>query len=149
MREADINQATTSCIRAWHLLRLAHDRVSGRLGAELARECGLTIHEFDVLFYLRVHSNEDVRMSALLDAVPLSQPALSRLVARLTERGLVGRCGIETDGRAVIVSLTDAGAALIDRASVLHARIVHDALTSKFTESEQTALLATLDQIGR
>jgi DNA-binding MarR family transcriptional regulator len=149
MWEADAEQSTSSaCIQAWQLLRLAHDRVEGRLSAELAHECGITIHEFDVLFHLRSHTGEEVRMSALLDAVPLSQPALSRLVARLTERGLLGRCGAETDGRAVIVSLTDIGAALIDRAVAIHARIVHDALTSKFSETEQAALLKTLRQIG-
>jgi DNA-binding MarR family transcriptional regulator len=149
MREADAELSTsTACIRAWQLLRLAHDRVEGRLSAELARECGLTVHEFDALFYLRSHAGEEMRMSSLLEAVPLSQPALSRLVARLADRGFVARCGAETDGRAVVVTLTDMGVALIDRAVAIHTRIVHDALTSKFSESEQAALLKTLGQIG-
>ncbi len=55
-----------ACARAWQTLRMAHDRVAQRLGAELARECALAINEFDVLLYLRSHAQETVRISALL-----------------------------------------------------------------------------------
>ena len=138
-----------ACARAWQTLRLAHDRVAQRLGAELARECALAINEFDVLLYLRSHAGAAVRISALREAVSLSQPALSRLVARLDERGLVARSDAEDDGRAILVCLTETGTALIDRAIQTHARVVHETLTSKFSETEQTALLQTLSQIGR
>ena len=99
-----------ACTLAWQTLRLAHDRVAGRLGAALGGECGLAINEFDVLIYLRAHAAEEVRAGALLDAVALSQPALSRLVARLEARGLVARSPAAADGRATVVCLTDAGA---------------------------------------
>ena len=138
-----------ACARAWQTLRMAHDRVAQRLGAALSRECALTINEFDVLLYLRSHANEAVRISALGEAVSLSQPALSRLVARLEERGLLARSEAEDDRRAVVVCLTDAGTALIDRAIDVHARAVHETLTSKFSDTEQAALLHTLSQIGR
>lgn len=138
----------SACARAWHTLRLAHDRVAERLGAELSRACGLAINEFDVLLYLRTHAGEEVRLTALLDAVPLSQPALSRLAARLEARGYLARSGAEHDRRATVVSLTDAGVALIDRATEIHARVVHDALTSKCTDAERAALLRTLSRIG-
>ncbi len=138
-----------ACARAWQTLRMAHDRVAQRLGAELARECALAINEFDVLLYLRSHPNEEVRIGALLEAVSLSQPALSRLVARLEERGLLTRSGAEDDKRAIVVCLTEAGTALIDRAIETHARVVHETLTNKFSDAEQAALLDTLSQIAR
>jgi DNA-binding MarR family transcriptional regulator len=130
---------------------MAHDRVAQRLGAELSGACGLAINEFDVLLYLRSHAHlkEQVRIGALLDAVPLSQPALSRLVARLEARGLLARREAEDDARAVVVNLTDTGTALIDRALVIHARVVHEALIGKLSEPERTALLRTLSQIGQ
>jgi DNA-binding MarR family transcriptional regulator len=105
-----------ACARAWQTLRLAHDRVANRLGTALAAECGLAINEFDVLLYLHLHDQEAVRLGALLEAVPLSQPALSRLVGRLEERGLVARAGAADDRRATVVGLTDPGRALIARA---------------------------------
>lgn len=138
-----------ACAHAWQTLRMAHDRVAQRLGEELSRACALTINEFDVLLYLRSHEAEAVRISALLAAVSLSQPALSRLVARLEERGLLSRTQAGDDGRAVDVCLTEAGAALIDRAMEIHVQAVHETLTGKFTDAEQAALLQTLSQIGR
>jgi DNA-binding MarR family transcriptional regulator len=144
-----VRHDAVSCARAWQTLRLAHDRVARRLGAALAGECGLAISEFDVLLYLHTHPTETVRLGALLDTVPLSQPALSRLVARLAERGLVERAGAAGDRRAVALRLTDAGAALIEQAIAVQARVVHETLTGRFTPAEQAALLKTLSQIGR
>jgi DNA-binding MarR family transcriptional regulator len=141
--------AISECALAWQTLRMAHDRVAQRLGAELASACGLAINEFDVLLYLRSHAHEQVRIGALLEAVPLSQPALSRLVARLEARGLLARSEAEGDARAVVVCLTDTGTALIDRALVIHARVVHETLIDKCSETERAALLQTLSQIGQ
>jgi DNA-binding MarR family transcriptional regulator len=138
-----------ACTLAWQTLRLAHDRVAGRLGAALANECGLAINEFDVLLYLHAHAAEEVRAGALLDAVALSQPALSRLVDRLEARGLLARSPAEDDGRATVVCLTEAGAALLARAIGVHARTVYETLTSKFSAAERATLLQTLSQIGR
>jgi DNA-binding MarR family transcriptional regulator len=150
MSDADQHQEEVSeCALAWQTLRMAHDRVAQRLGSELSAACGLAINEFDVLLFLRSHAHEQVRIGALLDAVPLSQPALSRLVARLEARGLLARSEAEGDARAVVVGLTDTGIALIDRALVIHARVVHETLTSKFSETERTSLLRTLSQIGQ
>jgi DNA-binding MarR family transcriptional regulator len=147
---SDTAQHTISeCALAWQTLRMAHDRVAQRLGAELSATCGLAINEFDVLLFLRSHAHEQVRIGALLEAVPLSQPALSRLVGRLEARGLLARCEAEDDARAVVVCLTETGTALIDRALVIHARVVHEALIGKFSEKERAALLQTLSQIGQ
>ena len=143
------HHAISECALAWQTLRMVHDRVAQRLGAELSAECGLAINEFDVLLFLRAHAHEQVRIGALLDAVPLSQPALSRLVSRLEARGLLVRREAEDDARADVVCLTDTGTALIDHALVIHARVVHETLTSKFSESERTALLRTLNQIAQ
>jgi DNA-binding MarR family transcriptional regulator len=147
MSDAD-RHTISECALAWQTLRMAHDRVAQRLGAELSTASGLAINEFDVLLYLRSHGQERVRIGALLDAVPLSQPALSRLVARLEARGLLARSEAEDDARAVVVCLTEAGTALIDRALSIHARVVHEALIGKFSEKERAALLHTLSQIG-
>jgi DNA-binding MarR family transcriptional regulator len=138
-----------ACTLAWQTLRLAHDRVAGRLGAALAGECGLGINEFDVLLYLRAHGDEEVRAGALRDAVVLSQPALSRLVARLEARGLLARAPAVDDGRATVVCLTEAGAVLLDRAIPAHAAVVEGTLTGKFTPAERETLLRILSQIGQ
>lgn len=137
------------CTRAWQSLRRAHDRVARRLTADLARECAVALNDVDVLLHLRTHAAKTVRINELRDAVPLSQPALSRLVSRLEERGLVTRSEAADDGRAAVLGLTETGGALLDRAIEVHARAVHESLTSKFSDDEQAALLKTLAQIGQ
>ena len=136
-----------ACTETWQALRRAHDRVARRLTADLARECALAINDVDALLYLRTHAARPVRCADLLDAVPLSQPALSRLVARLAARGLVTKSEAADDGRAALVSLTERGSTLLDRAAEVHARAVHETLTSRFSATEQAALLRTLSQI--
>ena len=145
----DAQHEISECALAWQTLRMAHDRVAQQLSAELSGACKLAINEFDVLLFLRSHAHEQIRIGALLDAVPLSQPALSRLVARLEARGLLARREAEDDARAVVVCLTDTGTSLIDRALVIHARVVHETLTGKFSETERASLLRTLSQIGQ
>ena len=149
MNAPDRQHDVGACARAWQTLRLAHDRVARRLDAALARDCDLGLHEFDVLLYLRSHGGEEARIGGLLKAVPLSQPALSRLVARLAQRGLLVRSAAEGDRRAVVVRLTETGTALIDRAIGIHARVVRETLTGKLSDAEQAALLQLLSQVGR
>ena len=64
------------------------------------------------------------------------------------DNAYTGLIEAEDDARAVVVSLTDAGTALINRALVIHARVVHETLTSKFSEAERMGLLRTLSQIA-
>jgi DNA-binding MarR family transcriptional regulator len=138
-----------ACLRAWQTLRLLYEQVARRLEATLSMECALTNNEFDVLLHLRSHTDQEVRISALLDAVSLSQPALSRLVARLEGRGLLVRSGVEEDRRVCVVALTDAGTALADRAIAIHAGTVHESLHGKLSQADQTVLLNTLSRINR
>jgi DNA-binding MarR family transcriptional regulator len=145
---ADARNDAAACARAWQALRLAHDRVARRLDDELSRDCSLTISEFDALLCLRSRQTEPQRLSALLDAVPLSQPALSRLAARLEARGLLTRTQAENDGRSSVISLTTAGAELADRAIETHARVVRETLISRLSEDEQAALLRALSRIA-
>jgi DNA-binding MarR family transcriptional regulator len=68
----------------------------------------LTMREYDVLYTLS-KCDGPLRMSELNRHVLLSQPALSRMVDRLVDRGLVERCPNPDDRRGVRLSLTPAG----------------------------------------
>lgn len=107
----------------------------------------VSLKEYDVLYSLS-KSDEPVRLSDLHRRVLLSQPALSRLVDRLVARGLVERCDDPGDGRAVRVTLTDAGRQRQRDVGRAHARDVTAAMTkigdADLEELERicTALLA-------
>lgn len=148
MAEPDASTAV-ACVNAWHLLRAAHARVEQELGGELARACGLSVSEFDALFYLRLHASEALRIGDLQAAVDLSQPALSRLVARLEQRGLLCREPVPEDARAATLRLTAAGEEVLEIATRVHTQVVHKVFASRFTDAEQATLLSILGRIAR
>jgi DNA-binding MarR family transcriptional regulator len=93
------------------------------------------MREYDVLYTLS-KCREPLRMSELHRHVLLSQPALSRLVDRLADRGLIGRCPDPADGRVVRLSLTEAGRDVQRRIGRRHARGVAQAVTAGLSHDE-------------
>ncbi|MBV9793957.1 MAG: MarR family transcriptional regulator [Actinobacteria bacterium] len=95
----------------------------------------VSMREYDVLYALS-KCPAPMRLSELNRHVLLSQPALSRLVDRLAERGLVDRCTDPADGRGVRLSLTPAGQAVQRQVGRAHARTVARAMTAGLTHDE-------------
>ena len=113
---------------AWESLLTAHATLMRRFAAEDVWQ-GASLREYDVLYTLS-KCEEPQRLSDLQDHVLLSQPALSRLVDRLVERGLVDRCDDQHDARARRVSLTEAGREVQRGIGRLHARDVAEAMSA-------------------
>jgi DNA-binding MarR family transcriptional regulator len=95
-----------------------------------------------------------IRLGELHRHVLLSQPALSRLVERLVERGLIERAADPSDGRGVRLSLTEAGRDRQRRVGGRHAVSVAREVIGRLTEAETRQLeaicrrLADLDPTG-
>lgn len=99
----------------------------------------VSLREYDVLYTLS-KSDEPQRLCELQAGVLLSQPALSRMVERLTARGLLAREADPDDGRAVRIWLTAAGAAAQRETGRAHAHSVTREVGGKLTEAEQSEL---------
>lgn len=152
------------CARAWSALTAAHARISGQLTDALSRGCGLTINDFEIL--LRVdrlaghaegqgrgqgpgrEESRGLRLGELNTSVPLTQPTLSRAVARLADRGLLSRSGISADRRGVLVAITPAGREVLHRAVAVHAATIGDLLLSRLTPAEQDLLARALGRVA-
>ena len=128
---------------AWEALLTAHAGVMKQFAAEDIWT-DVSMREYDVLYTLS-KCPEPVRLTELNRHVLLSQPALSRLVDRLAERGLVARHADPADGRSVRLSLTGAGRARQREIGRRHARGVARAMTAGLTRGE----LAQLETICR
>jgi DNA-binding MarR family transcriptional regulator len=85
-----------------------HAAVHCALERELQDRHGFGVSEFEALEWL-VESGKQCRALELTGALPLSQSAASRVVARLERQGLVTRSICESDRRGIYVCLTDAG----------------------------------------
>lgn len=119
---------------AWEALMSAHARLMKQFAAEDIWE-DLSMREYDVLYTLS-KCREPLRIGELHRHVLLSQPALSRMVDRLVERGLVERSADPADGRGVRLSLTDTGRDKQRQVGRRHARSVARAVTAELTADE-------------
>ena len=125
---------TTLANDAWQALLSAHAVLMKQFAAEDIW-ADVSMREYDVLYTLS-KCPEPVRLSELNRHVLLSQPALSRLVDRLAERGLVERCADPADGRGVRLSLTEAGRGVQRQVGRRHARGVARAMTAGLDPAE-------------
>jgi DNA-binding MarR family transcriptional regulator len=125
---------------AWEALLSAHAVLMKQFAAEDVW-AELSMREYDVLYTLS-KCPDPINLIELNRHVLLSQPALSRLVDRLAERGLVERCADPADGRGVRVSLTEAGRSRQRQVGRKHARGVARAMTAGLDPSELRQLEA-------
>jgi DNA-binding MarR family transcriptional regulator len=126
---------------AWESVLTAHSTLMRRFAAaDIWNEASM--REYDVLYALS-KCDEPQRITDLSKHVLLSQPALSRLVDRLVERGLLSRCEDQSDARAVRVSLTDTGREVQRTIGRAHARDVSAAMEPLTTEELETLRVLT------
>jgi len=102
-------EGAAGIVSAWRALAASHAAVSAALERELGERHGLGVTEFEVLERLAEDEEHQFRVQELAEAVHLSQSALSRLIGRLEQHGLVERSLCDLDRRGIYVCLTEAG----------------------------------------
>jgi len=83
------------------------------------------------------------RLTALAAREGVTQPAMTQLVARLQDAGLVDRVPDPTDGRVVQVRITAEGQAMVARRRAIRTERVAG-LLARLSPDEQAALAAAL-----
>jgi DNA-binding MarR family transcriptional regulator len=108
-----------------------------------AADHDLSLTQLRVLAILR---DRRLRMTALADYLGLEKSTMSGLVERAERRGLLERAPSTTDGRAVDVFLSPAGAELAQRG---YARIIRSLspMTGQLAPSEQRRLQTLLERL--
>ena len=125
--------------QAWEALFRGQSTIVQELAARDAWE-DLVPREYGVLYALS-SVPEGLRITELGEDVLLTQPGMSRLVARLEARGLVERVDDPDDARASRIRMTPAGVATQRRVGRAHARHVKDAMTRHLDRAELEQLL--------
>nr|WP_042197404.1 MarR family transcriptional regulator [Kibdelosporangium sp. MJ126-NF4]CEL22937.1 Transcriptional regulator, MarR family [Kibdelosporangium sp. MJ126-NF4]CTQ90076.1 Transcriptional regulator, MarR family [Kibdelosporangium sp. MJ126-NF4] len=125
---------------AWETLMSAYAVLMREFAAEdIWREASM--REYDVLYTLS-KCPAPLRIGELHKHLLLSQPALSRMVDRLVDRGLVERSSAPEDGRGVRLALTDVGRKVQQDIGRVHARQVARAVTARVSAEELRQLEA-------
>ena len=119
---------------AWEALLSAHGSMMRRFGVADVWE-DFSRREYDVLYTLS-KCPEPIRQTDLNRHVLLSQPALSRMVDRLADQGLVERVVDPGDRRGLLLSLTEEGRAVQRRIGRRHGRSVAREMLGRLTPDE-------------
>jgi DNA-binding MarR family transcriptional regulator len=88
------------------------------------------------------------RLTELARAEGMSQPGMTQLVTRLERAGYVERRPSESDGRVVVVGVTDAGLQYLDRRRAERAAALQQLLDQLGSE-EQAAIAAAIPALTR
>jgi DNA-binding MarR family transcriptional regulator len=130
------NQAWEALFRAQ--ATIARELTNGDVWGDLAP------HEYGVLYALSSAPN-GLRITELGEDVLLTQPGMSRLIARLEARGLVQRAEDPHDARACPIRLTPAGVRAQRHVGAAHGRHVAASMT-RTLDREQLIRLRDLCQ---
>jgi len=132
---------------AWRALLRAHASLMRELSTDLAMRTRLPLGDFDVLAQLAVAGGE-LRMTDLANKTYSSRSAMTRRVDRLVEEGLVERTAADSDGRGVVIALTDAGLARLAEAVPVHLEGVSKLFIERLDDEELAVLERALDKVS-
>jgi DNA-binding MarR family transcriptional regulator len=137
---------TKAAVTAWEALFRAQVSVVRYLAAEFPTD-EISLNEYDVLFNLSRQPGRRLRMKDLNCHLLLTQPSVSRLVERLTARGLLAKTHDADDARGVNVALTDAGFALFRRVARSHIDSIAHRVGGTLTTAELESLTVLCDKL--
>jgi len=125
-----------------------HAAVIRQLNAQLTRDHGLTINDYEVL--LRLARAEDGRMRRvdLATEVLLTASGITRLLDGLEKAGFVERASCDSDRRVVYAVLTDAGRERLRSASTSHVAQIEELFAARLDRSEQAHFASLLERIA-
>jgi DNA-binding MarR family transcriptional regulator len=133
-------------LAAWRSMLRAHASLMRRLDTDLQRATGLALADFDVLAQL-AQAHGALRMTELADRALVSRSGMSRRVARLVDEGLLRRDRAGTDGRGVVVALTEAGIARLAETAPVHARGISTLFVAQLDDQELALLERALNKV--
>jgi DNA-binding MarR family transcriptional regulator len=133
---------------AWRGLLRVHSRLTKALDADLVREHGIPLSEYEVLLFLADAPDGRMRMSELADGVLLSRSGLTRLVDRMERDGLLQRERPEDDARGFNAIITDSGRELFQRARRTHLDGVRELFLDHLSAEELRTLAELWERVS-
>jgi len=134
-------------VTAWTRLLRSQAATRRTLDAELQREHGLTVVDFEALLLLSQARERAMRRVDLAEGLGLTPSGVTRLLDGLEREGLVAKRTCEKDARVTYAVLTDAGAERLEGASCSHVGSVRALFEDRFTADELETLVELLGRL--
>lgn len=131
---------------AWEGFLHCQAKLTQQLARELDEAGEIPLSTYDILVQL-AEGGGRLRLRDLVDRVVLSQPGLSRKVARLEEEGLLDRLPDPRDGRGVLVKISRSGRAALRSASVVHMSGIERLFSSQIDDAEAATLARVFSRL--
>lgn len=107
----------------------------------------LTLSQTSAL--VRLDRNGPATATELATGEGIRTQSMASILGVLQERGLISRAADATDGRRVVLSLTDAGRQSLRGARAERARRLAEAMSTELTPAEQQQLAAAIPLLER
>lgn len=114
---------------------------------QLREDGGLTFVQFQILRRLQLAPSGSARMTDLADSIVFSRSGLTYQAGRLEQDDLVTRSRGEDDERSVVIAVTDAGRALVNRVLPGHEGVVSTMFFRPLAQDGARALTALLTPV--
>ncbi|GAA2751136.1 MarR family winged helix-turn-helix transcriptional regulator [Amnibacterium kyonggiense] len=114
---------------------------------QLKESGGLSYVQFQLLATLGDAPSGRRRMTDLADGVVYSRSGLTYQVGLLEQAGLVTRAPSQEDERSVVVTITDAGRAVLATVFPGHIAVLRELLLDPLSDDDVEALASVLDRV--
>ena len=138
---------TPTAVRAWTRLLRAQASTVRLLSAQLQREHGLSINDYEALYFLSRADGQRMKRVDLARRLGLTPSGVTRLLEGLEGAGHVERAACDSDLRVTYAQLTTGGAEKLKSASCGHIAAVCELMEAHLTDSELEGLSETLGKL--
>lgn len=145
---AQVKPLTPEEEAAWRALSRAVTVIPRVLEKDLLEAQGLNLSEYSVLLHLSEAPDRSLRMGDLANYAWITSGGLTRVVDRLSGRGLVERVRDESDGRGQIAVLTDAGFQRLKRAWPTHLASARKHVIDHLSELDLATFAKAMEAVG-
>jgi DNA-binding MarR family transcriptional regulator len=132
---------------AWVSFLRAHAAITRELSAQLQREHGLTLNDYEVLLHLSHAEERSMRRVDLAERVVLTASGITRLLEGLEEAGYVCKRHCSSDARVTYAHLTDDGLAKLREAATTHLRGIDELFLNRYSEPDLVTLAELLGRL--
>ncbi len=134
-------------LEAWVSFLRAHAALTRELSADLQREHGLTINDYEVLLHLSRADDARLRRVDLAERVLLTASGITRLLDGLERSGFVCRETCPGDARVSYAKLTEVGREKLRRAGDTHLRGIDELFNARYSDEERATLAELLGRL--
>jgi DNA-binding MarR family transcriptional regulator len=125
----------------------SHSAITRELSAQLQREHGLTLNDYEVLLHLSHADGGRMRRVDLAESILLTASGITRLLEGLERAGFVRKETCSSDARVSYAKLTDEGAQKLREAAVTHLRGIDELFLGRYSGSELATLAELLSRL--